>query len=146
MTTSARFGIFLLPDFQEVEFWYPVLRLREEKHSVSVIGLQADEAAVLSRLGYPVIPEVGLAEGLDGFDVLVVPGTFSESAPRPALEQALAQAHARGATVAASGTSTAMLERAGLLPASGAAGERVLLSADADAMPEFAKALLALAR
>ena len=143
MTQPTRFGVFLLPDFQEIEFWYPVLRLREARLPVTVVGLKAEET-VFSRLGYPVVPEAAVDAGLDAFDVLVVPGCFAEGAAQPALEKALAQAHARGATVAASGTSIAMLERAGLVR-SGKPGERVLLSSGADDMPAFAKALLATA-
>jgi protease I len=143
MNHPPRFGVFLLSDFQEIEFWYPVLRLREALLPVTVIGLQADQT-VFSCLGCPVVPDAGLEEGLDGFDVLVVPGGFAESAAQPALEKALAQAHARGATIAASGTSIRVLERAGLVRAN-SPSERTLLATGADDMPTFAKALLATA-
>ena len=143
MTQPTRFGVFLLPDFQELEFWYPVLRLREARLPVTVIGTQG-EATVFSRLNYPVVAEADIGTGLDGYDVLVVPGFFAQAPALPAVEQALAQAHARGATVAASGTAIALLERAGLVNA-GKPAERVLLGADADDMPAFAKALLATA-
>ena len=144
MNQPPRFGVFLLPDFQEIEFWYPVLRLREARLPVTVVGLQAEQT-VFSRLGYPVVPEAALDAGLEAFDVLVVPGTFAEGAAEPALEKALAQAHARGATIAASGTSIAMLERAGLVRSGKGASERILLAGGADDMPAFAKALLATA-
>lgn len=145
MSQPKRFGVFLLPDFQEVEFWYPVLRLREAKLPVTVIGLQTEQT-VFSRLGYPVVAEVALDQGLEDFHVLVLPGTFAPAAANPALEQALAQAHARGAVIAASGMSIPMLERTGLVRPGAALHERVLLSPDADDMPAFAKALLAAAQ
>ncbi len=149
-TPNARVGVFLLRDFQELEFWYPVLRLREDGIPVTVLGL-AGEQTVFSKLGYPVVAEAAAQADLSGFTALVVPGVVGEgdAAERKAVVEALRAAHARGAVVAASGSSVALLEQAGIAKADGAAPEaspapRVLAGRGVDDMPAFFKAFLQL--
>ena len=70
----GKVGIFLYPGFQEMEFWYPVLRLREIGADVVVIGVEGSEAAS-SVLGYPVVPNVALSATSPGeYAALVIPG------------------------------------------------------------------------
>jgi protease I len=70
----GKVGIFLYPGFQEMEFWYPVLRLREIGADVVVIGVEGSEAAS-SVLGYPVVPNVALsATSPAEYAALVIPG------------------------------------------------------------------------
>jgi len=60
--------------YQELAFWYPVLRLRELGAPVAVAAPAADET-YMSTLGYPVIPDLDLAGAAAGEPgVLVVPG------------------------------------------------------------------------
>lgn len=60
--------------YQELGFWYPVLRLRELGIDVSVAGPAAGETYV-STLGYPVIPDLDLgAAAKQKPDLLIVPG------------------------------------------------------------------------
>ena len=70
----GKVGVFLYPGFQEMEFWYPVLRLREIGADVVVIGVDGTEAAA-SVLGYPVVPNVALtATSAGDYAALIVPG------------------------------------------------------------------------
>lgn len=70
----GKVGVFLYPGFQEMEFWYPVLRLREIGADVVVIGVDGTEAAA-SVLGYPVVPNVAIdATLLADYAALIVPG------------------------------------------------------------------------
>ena len=70
----GKVGVFLYDGFQEMEFWYPVLRLREIGADVVVIGVDGTEAAS-SVLGYPVVPNVAMAATSPGeYAALVVPG------------------------------------------------------------------------
>ncbi len=70
----GKVGVFLFEGFQEMEFWYPVLRLREIGADVVAIGVDGTEA-VSSVLGYPVIPNVALKDTDPGdYAALVVPG------------------------------------------------------------------------
>ena len=70
----GKVGIFLYPGFQEMEFWYPVLRLREIGADVVVIGVDGADAAS-SILGYPVVPNVALTATSAGeYAALIIPG------------------------------------------------------------------------
>ena len=60
MTKPSKVGVLLYNGYQELEFWYPVLRLREAGIEVAVIGVDGGEVAS-SLLGYPVVPNVALS-------------------------------------------------------------------------------------
>ena len=51
MISTARVGVLVREGYQELEFWYPLLRLREEGVDVKVIG--ATDHTYHSKLGYP---------------------------------------------------------------------------------------------
>jgi protease I len=129
--TGAHAGVLLLDGYQEMEFWYPVLRFREEGIRVSVIG--RDEHTTFSRLGYPVIAEVPWSAAPSDCTLLVVPGeqAATESATLEHATATLRAARARGATIAAIGAGVGLVGTAGLL-----AGVRV-------AAPAHLKATLA---
>jgi protease I len=70
----GKIGVFVYNGFQEMEFWYPVLRLREVGVDVVVIGVEGGEAAS-SVLGYPVVPNVAMAQTSPGdYVALIIPG------------------------------------------------------------------------
>jgi protease I len=70
----GKVGVFLYDGFQEMEFWYPVLRLREIGADVVVIGVGGKEAAT-SVLGYPVLPNVAMSDtSAADYAALIVPG------------------------------------------------------------------------
>ena len=70
----GKIGVFVYNGFQEMEFWYPVLRLREVGGDVVVIGIEGGEAAS-SVLGYPVAPNVAMAQASPGdYAALIIPG------------------------------------------------------------------------
>src|SRR3954469_22176857 len=70
----GKVGVFIYNGFQEMEFWYPVLRLREVGVEVSVIGVDGAEAAT-SVLGYPVVPNVAMTQAAAGdYAALMIPG------------------------------------------------------------------------
>jgi protease I len=66
-------AVLVTDDYEDLEFWYPVLRLREAGIEVAILGPSSD-ATFHSRLGYPVIPDRSIPDAGDGFDLLVVPG------------------------------------------------------------------------
>ena len=71
MTTAI---VLVEHGYQELGFWYPVLRLRELGIDVSVAGPVAGETYV-STLGYPVIPDLDLGAAAErNPDLLVMPG------------------------------------------------------------------------
>jgi protease I len=98
----GKVGVLIYNGFQEMEFWYPVLRLREIGADVVVIGVDGAEAAT-SVLGYPVVPNVAMsATAANDYAALVVPGgnvgALKENA---AFRSFLEQAKANGVRIAA---------------------------------------------
>jgi protease I len=91
--------------YHELEFWFPVLRLRELGAGVFIAGPSAAET-YYSELGYPVIPDGDLADAaLKEPDVLIVPGGAAGGrlASSPAFGDLLRAQNARGALVAVIG-------------------------------------------
>ncbi|ANY16529.1 DJ-1/PfpI family protein [Bordetella pseudohinzii] len=134
--SSKKVEVLLLPGFQELEFWYPVLRLREAGVGVSVVG-RDDTQTVFSRLGYPVVAEQA-GDGGAG-DLLIVPGVVGEpdADTRERALSSIRAAHARGALIAASGSSVALLAEAGMDTA------KTITAASVDDMPAFMQTVLA---
>src|SRR5690348_5789990 len=70
----GKVGVLLYEGFQEMEFWYPVLRLREIGADVVAIGVDGIEPAT-SVLGYPVVPNVAMKDtAARDYAALVIPG------------------------------------------------------------------------
>jgi len=70
-------GYFVAQEVEDLEFWVPVMRLREEGAQVVVIGLS--EKTVHGKHGLEMTPDVGIeaapkASALDG---LVIPGGWA---------------------------------------------------------------------
>ena len=62
--------------YEDLELWYPKLRLIEAGADVVVAGLEAGKTYV-GKHGYPCISDATIAEmSADDFDALVVPGGF----------------------------------------------------------------------
>lgn len=71
--TGKTIGVFAGPEFEDLELWGPVLRLREEGARVLIIGMDHD--AVHGKHGLVAIPDVLSTEvTADQFAGLVVPG------------------------------------------------------------------------
>ena len=76
MLSHKRVLIFTAPVYEDLELWYPKIRLEEEGAEVVIAGL--DREPVRGKHGYPCTPdrtvdEVSAAE----FDGLVIPGGFA---------------------------------------------------------------------
>jgi protease I len=113
-------AVLAYPGYQELEFWYPVLRGREESATVWVVA--ADAQGSESYLGYPVIPDADAGD-LDPatVDALVAPGVVD--GPPQASEpqrQLIRAVQAAGGRLYAIGTGAALMRDA-LGAAAGAA-------------------------
>ncbi|MEU0558738.1 DJ-1/PfpI family protein [Dactylosporangium sp. NPDC049742] len=77
MTLSNRsIVVFAFDGYQELEFWYPVLRAREEGAEVKVVG--PGDGPCESHLGYPILGDTVPGEVVsEDVDALVVPGTVT---------------------------------------------------------------------
>lgn len=61
-------------DYEDLEVWYPVLRLQEEGAQVDLIGLRGGEK-ITGKHGYPLVTEKAIGEvHADAYDALIVPG------------------------------------------------------------------------
>ncbi len=89
--------------YQELEFWYPLLRLREEGAAVLVIGAKKGETYT-SKLGYPVQSDLaaGDIKQMD-FDALVIPGGYAPDIMRryPEMVDLVRRANENGKIIAA---------------------------------------------
>ena len=73
---KKRVLFFAAPLYEDLELWYPKIRLEEEGHSCTVAGL--GEKTYQGKRGYPVTPDatVDQVEAKD-FDALVIPGGYA---------------------------------------------------------------------
>src|SRR2546422_857840 len=74
---GKRAAVLVEQQYQEMEVWYPVYRLREAGCTVTLVGPEADKTYP-SKLGYPAKSDrAASAVTPDDFDVLIVPGGFA---------------------------------------------------------------------
>lgn len=127
--------------YQELELWYPVMRLREEGVSVVIAAPQA-ESAYESRLGYPLLAEQAISD-LDAgaLDGVIVPGKGAGEHLAQIGETAklVSEVHAHGGVVGVVGSGTDVLERAGIVGTS----PNVIVARTADDLPDLVASLLA---
>lgn len=75
--TGKRVAVLVEQQYQELEVWYPVYRLREAGYAVELVGPEAGKTYA-SKLGYPAKATLSAqdAKGAD-FAAVVIPGGFS---------------------------------------------------------------------
>jgi deglycase len=75
--TNLRAAVLVEQQYQEMEVWYPIYRLKESGCKVTVVGPEAG-TNYPSKLGYPCKSEkAASAVSADNFDILVIPGGFA---------------------------------------------------------------------
>jgi protease I len=75
--TGKRAAVLVEQQYQEMEVWYPVYRLREAGCRVTLVGPEAGQVYP-SKLGYPAKSDKAAKDvSADEFDLLVVPGGFA---------------------------------------------------------------------
>lgn len=68
---------FVSDDFEDLELWYPVLRLREEGAQVDIVGEKAN-TKFIGKYGVPIESSLAFDEiDPDDYDALLVPGGWS---------------------------------------------------------------------
>jgi protease I len=74
---GKRVAVLTEEKYEDLELWYPVLRLKEAGAEVVLVGAKADHV-YSSKHGYPAKSERAVSEiKADSFDGCVVPGGFS---------------------------------------------------------------------
>lgn len=74
---GKRIAVLAEDDYNELELWYPLLRMREAGAQADVIGMPGVEV-YHSEHGYPVYVDLGAGEvSACDFDAIIVPGGFA---------------------------------------------------------------------
>ncbi len=74
---NKRVAVLVEKLYEDLELWYPVLRLREAGCKVQIVGPKAGETYA-SKHGYPAKSEVSAADvKAADFDAIIIPGGYS---------------------------------------------------------------------
>lgn len=100
---GKRVAVLLEQQYQEMEVWYPVYRLREAGCQVHLVGPEAGKTYP-SKLGYPAKSDVAASEiSAKELDAVVIPGGFAPDYIRrhESMLKLVRDVHAAGKPVAA---------------------------------------------
>ena len=75
--SGKRVAVLVEQQYQELEVWYPVYRLKEAGCAVVLVGPEAGKSYA-SKLGYPAVADVAAKDATaDQFHAAVIPGGFA---------------------------------------------------------------------
>jgi protease I len=75
--TGKRIAILAEDNYQELELWYPLLRLREEGAQVTVVGRETGRVHT-SKHGYEVTADIAANEARSqDYDAIIIPGGYA---------------------------------------------------------------------
>jgi protease I len=100
---GKKVGVLVEEFYQELEVWYPLLRLREAGHETFAIGLEPGRI-YKSKLGYPVKADRGINDlSPTELDALVIPGGWAPDLMRrhPSYLNLVREMNALGKIIAA---------------------------------------------
>ena len=101
--SEKRVAVLVEKLYEDLELWYPVLRLREAGCSVKIVGPKVGET-YNSKHGYPCKADTAAADvTADDFDAIVIPGGYSPDHMRrhPAMVDLVTSAAQKGKVLAA---------------------------------------------
>lgn len=99
---DTRVAVLAEENYEDLELWYPVLRLREAGAEVKIVGPKAGETSK-SKYGYPARADLGMDEArAEDFDAIVIPGGYAPDRMRrhPAMLNLVRAIHEAGKPVA----------------------------------------------
>ncbi len=74
---GKRIAVLAENNYQDLELWYPLLRMREEGAEVKVVGT-GSATTYTSKYGYPVTADVSADQvSADDFDAVIIPGGYA---------------------------------------------------------------------
>lgn len=114
---GKRVGILIEEFYQELEVWYPLLRLREAGADAFTIGMEAGQV-YKSKLGYPAKADYGIGDvAPTDLAALVIPGGWAPDHMRrhPSYVNMVREMNALGKPIAAICHAGWMLCSAGIL-------------------------------
>src|SRR5689334_6797269 len=95
---GAKIAVLVEDNFQELELWYPVLRLREEGAEVFIVGPEQGRTYA-SKHGYTATADRAADEvEIGSLDAVIVPGGYAPDLMRrrPAMVRLVRNANERG--------------------------------------------------
>ncbi len=113
---GKKFGVLVEQLYEDLEFWYPVLRFREAGATVQIIGPK--KGNYTSKHGYPAEADLAANQAkAKNFDAIVIPGGYAPDHMRrhPAMVDLVREAAQGGKVVAAICHGGWMLCSAGVL-------------------------------
>jgi protease I len=99
---GKRVAILAGPGYEDLEFWVPLMRVREEGAEVTVVGIRRGETYASKSGGLTATADVGAEEvSADQFDALIVPGGWAPDKLRryPAVTGLVRALYAEGKVV-----------------------------------------------
>jgi protease I len=115
--TGKRVAILAENNYQDLELWYPLLRLREAGAEVKIIGTGSAETYT-SKHGYPVTVDAAADEiKAADLDAIIIPGGYAPDLLRryESILNLVREAHKQGKVVAAICHAGWVLVSAGIL-------------------------------
>ncbi|MFC1915549.1 type 1 glutamine amidotransferase domain-containing protein [Chloroflexota bacterium] len=100
---GKRVAILAEDNYQELELWYPLLRLQEAGAKVTVIGRETGRVHT-SKHGYEVTTDIAASEARpQDYDAIIIPGGYAPDLMRrnPAMVGLVRDAYNQGRVVAA---------------------------------------------
>lgn len=100
---GKRVAVLVEKMYEDLELWYPVLRLREAGCDVKIVGPKAKESYP-SKHGYPAVADVSAANvSAADFDAFIIPGGYSPDHMRrhPGMIRLITDAAKQGKVLAA---------------------------------------------
>ncbi|HEQ98545.1 MAG TPA: type 1 glutamine amidotransferase [candidate division Zixibacteria bacterium] len=113
---GKKIAIFIDNIYEDLEFWYPKIRMTEEGAEVTVIG--AKVGTYSGKHGIPGKSDVSVTEAkAKDFDALIIPGGYSPDHMRrtPAMVEFVKRMHNEGKVVAAICHAGWLLASAGII-------------------------------
>ncbi len=113
---GKRIALLVADLYQELEFWYPYYRLREEGAEVVPVGPEV--GTYKSKLGYPAEAKLAAKDvKAEEFHAIIIPGGYAPDLMRrsPEMVRLVREAYDRGKVVAAICHAGWMLASAGIV-------------------------------
>jgi protease I len=77
MLEGKSFAVLVEDQYEDLELWYPVLRLREEYAEVRLVGMTAGRTYT-SKHGYPAEADKSVLQvSIEDYDGLIIPGGYA---------------------------------------------------------------------
>lgn len=114
---GKRIAVLAENNYQDLELWYPLLRMREEGAKVKVVGTGSG-TTYISKYGYPVTVDVSADQvSADDFDAVIIPGGYAPDLMRrsESVLRLVREAFQKGKVVAAICHAGWVLVSAGIL-------------------------------